>query len=106
MNILRRPSRSPAPAAEQQQPAEGQRVGVDHPFQAGPGKAERPLDVRQRDVDDGRVQHHHQLRGGQDRQRQARARAARGHTARHGRPGGLGSCFDGSRDVHEGLLVR
>ena len=52
----------PGPAAEQQQPAEGQRVGVDHPFQAGPGKAERPLDVRQGDVDDGRVQHHHQLR--------------------------------------------
>jgi hypothetical protein len=58
----------PGPAAEQQQPAEGQRVGVDHPFQAGSGKAERPLDVRQRDVDDGRVQHHHQLRGGEDHQ--------------------------------------
>jgi len=78
----------PGPAAEQQQPAEGQRVGVDHPFQAGAGKAERPLDVRQRDVDDGRVQHHHQLRGGQDQQGQARARAAGRHTARRGRPGG------------------
>jgi len=35
----------------------------------------------------------------------ARARAAGGQTARRGRPGGLGSCFDGSRVVHEGLLV-
>src|SRR5262250_2753789 len=41
------------PAAEQQQPAEGQRVGVDHPLQARPGKAQRPLDMRQGDVDDG-----------------------------------------------------
>ena len=61
----------PGPAAEQQQPAEGQRVGVDHPFQAGAGEAERALDVRQRDVDDGRVEHHHQLRGGDDQQGQA-----------------------------------
>jgi len=88
----------PGPAAEQQQPAEGQRVGVDHPFQVRPGKAERPLDVRQRDVDDGRVQHHHQLRGGQDQQGQARPRPAAGRAARRGRPGGLGSYVG-----HEGL---
>ena len=34
------------PAAEQQQPAEGQRVGVDHPLQPGAREAERVLDVR------------------------------------------------------------
>ena len=32
----------PGPAAEQQQPAEGQRVGVDHPFQARPRKSRAP----------------------------------------------------------------
>jgi putative heme transporter len=90
----------PGPAAEQQQqPAEGQRASVDHPLQAGPGKAERALDVRQRDVDDGRVQHHHQLRGGQDQQRLARARAVGGHAARGGRPRGLRSYVG-----HEGFF--
>ena len=59
------------PAAEQQQAAEGQGVGVDHPFQAGAGEAERALDVGQRDVHDRRVQHHHQLRGGDDDQGEA-----------------------------------
>ncbi len=61
----------PGPAAEQQQPAEGQGVGVDDPLQAGAGEAERGLDVRQRDVHDRRVEHHHQLRGGDDDERQA-----------------------------------
>ena len=37
------------PAAEQQQPAERHGVGVDHPRQVRPGKAERGLDVRQGD---------------------------------------------------------
>ena len=90
----------PGPARQQQQPAEGQRVGVDHPFQAGAGKAERPLDVRQRHVDDGRVQHHHQLRGRDDEQGQAEAGTGcpgpRG--TRGSRPPGYGSCLR-----HEGF---
>ena len=49
------------PGTEQQQAAEGQGVGVEHPGQAGVGEAQRALDVRQRDVHDGRVQHDHQL---------------------------------------------
>ncbi len=71
------------PAAEQQQAAEGQRVGVDDPLQAGAGEAERGLDVRQRDVDDGGVQHHHELRGGDDQQGQAQMPVSGA-----GRPGG------------------
>ena len=63
-------------AAEQQQAAEGERVGVDDPLQAGAGEAERVLDVRERDVDDGRVEHHHELGGGDDHQRQAEAALA------------------------------
>ena len=86
----------PGPPAEQQQPAEGQRVRVDHPLQARPGKAQRPLDVRQRNVHDRRVQHHHQLRRGQHQQGQARAALAAARRAAAGWPGdscGLGSCF-------------
>ena len=40
------------PAAEQQQAAERERVGVDDPFQAGAGKVQRVLDVRQGHVHD------------------------------------------------------
>jgi len=60
----------PGPAAEQQQPAEAERIGVDHPLQAARGEPQRPLDVRQRHVHDRDIQHHHQLRGGDDDQRQ------------------------------------
>ena len=49
------------PATEQQQAAEGQGVGVDHPLQAGAGEAERGLDMRERDIDDRGVEYHHQL---------------------------------------------
>ena len=44
------------PGAEQQQAAEGQRVGVEHPGQLGVGEAQRRLHVGQCDVHDGRVQ--------------------------------------------------
>ena len=90
----------PGPARQQQQPAEGQRVGADHPFQAGAGKAQRPLDVRERHVDNGRVQQHHQLRGRDDEQGQAEAGTGcpgpRG--TRGSRPPGYGS-----RLRHEGF---
>ncbi len=71
------------PAAEQQQPAERERVGVDDPLQVAAGEAERVLDVRQGHVHDGRVEHHHELRGRNDGQGQAQvpwllARGGRG----------------------------
>jgi hypothetical protein len=56
------------PAAEQQQAAERQRVGVHHPLEPGAREAERVLDVWQRHVHDRGVQHHHELRGGDDHQ--------------------------------------
>jgi len=65
-NVTFRPSRSGEPAAEQQQAAEGEGVGVDDPGQAGVAEAEVGLDVRQRDVDDGAVEHDHQLRAADD----------------------------------------
>jgi hypothetical protein len=55
------PQQVAGPAAEQQQAAEGQRVGVDDPLQVAAGEVERVLDVRQCDVDDGRVEHDHEL---------------------------------------------
>ena len=56
--------------------------------QAAAGEAERVLDVRQRDVHDGGVEHHHELRGGDDDKGQA-------ETALSGR---LGTC---GQVVHE-----
>ena len=50
------------PAAEQQQAAERQRVGGDHPLPVHGSEAQRPLRGRQRDVHHRQVQHHHQLR--------------------------------------------
>jgi hypothetical protein len=50
------------PAAEQEQAAEREGVGVEHPRQAGGREVKAPLDARQRDVDDGHVEDHHQLR--------------------------------------------
>src|SRR6266508_18711 len=57
-------------AAEQQQPAEGERVRVQHPRQAGGGEAQGLLDLWQGDVDDGRVQHDHELRRRDDGERE------------------------------------
>ena len=55
------PEQVPDPAAEQQQRAERQRVGGDHPLAVVVGEAEVALRGRQRDVDDGHVEHDHQL---------------------------------------------
>ena len=81
-------------AAEQEQPAEGDRVGVHHPLQAAAGEAECLLDVREGNVDDGRVEHDHELGGGDDHQRQAEAACCRGARPRRsgawsGRSGAL-----------------
>jgi DNA-binding MarR family transcriptional regulator len=55
-NTRRRPSRSASRPAEQQEPAAGQRVGVDHPLQVLGGGAEGVLDGGQHHVGDGDVQ--------------------------------------------------
>ena len=48
---------------EQQQPAEDERVRVDHPRQVGGAEAQRRPDVGERDVHDADVEHDHQLHG-------------------------------------------
>src|ERR1700712_4192938 len=57
-----------APPAEQEQRAEGQRVGGDDPLARAFGEAERFLGRGQRDVDDRRVEHDHQLGDREDDQ--------------------------------------
>jgi hypothetical protein len=54
----------PEPAAEQQQTAEGEHVGGDHPALGGIGQVEVGLHPRQCDHDDGAVQRRHQLHAG------------------------------------------
>ena len=49
------------PAAQQQEAAEGQQVGVHDPGERGLGEAEVVPDRRQRDVHDRRVEHDHQV---------------------------------------------
>jgi hypothetical protein len=49
------------PAAEQQQPAEGERVGVEHPGEGGGAEPEVVADPRQRHVHHGHVEDQHQL---------------------------------------------
>ncbi len=58
------------PAAQQQQGAERQRVGGDHPLPVGVGDAQRRLRLGQGDVHDGRVEDDHQLRERDDGERQ------------------------------------
>ena len=67
-----RPNRSPS-AAEQQQRAEGQRVGGDDPLPGVVGEAEVLLRAGQRDVHDRHVEHDHQLGDGDQRQDQPAA---------------------------------
>ena len=55
-------------AAQQQQAAERQRVGGDDPLPVSRGEMKGLLRGGQRNVDDRRVQHHHQLRGPQERE--------------------------------------
>jgi hypothetical protein len=55
---------------EQQEAAEGQGVGVDHPRQVVLREVEVLADRRQRDVDDRRVQHDDELRGREQRERE------------------------------------
>src|SRR5262252_1397026 len=48
------------PAPEQQEPAEGQRVGGHHPLQVLLGEVQLAADGRQGHVDDGQVDDHHE----------------------------------------------
>ncbi len=59
------------PCAEQHEAAERQDVGVQHPREGARGEAQVLLDVGQRDVHDGCVQHHHHL-GGEDHRQEDR----------------------------------
>ena len=54
------------PSSDQQQAAEGERVGGDDPLALAVGEVQRILRRRQRDVHDRRVEHDHQLRDGDE----------------------------------------
>ena len=56
------------PRPEEEEPAEGEDVGVDHPGKRAGREPEALLNVREGDVHDRRVQHHHQLSGEDHRQ--------------------------------------
>jgi hypothetical protein len=56
------------PPAQQQQPAEGDRIAADEPLQRGRGDVQAVLDRGQDDVDDREVQHDHELRHRQRKQ--------------------------------------
>ena len=62
------------PAAQQQEPAERQRVGARDPLQARVGEVQIDLDRRQRDVDDRDVDDEHELRRTEQDQRDPAAR--------------------------------
>ena len=83
------------PARQQQEAAEGQHVGVDHPGQRLGGEAEVGLDGREGDVHDVGVEHDHQVAEAQRVQRQP-AGAAFVH-----RRSSLGWCGRWSRHHHE-----
>ena len=65
------------PGAEQQQPTEGQRVGVLHPREPGAGEVQRFPDLRQCRHDDRRVQREHQLARKDHDEHQGRRRRLR-----------------------------
>ena len=62
------------PAAQQQEPAERQRVGARDPLQARVGEVQIDFDRRQRDVDDRDVDDEHELRRAEQDQRDPAAR--------------------------------
>ena len=59
------------PSPQQEEATEGEQVGVEDPGEVTSGEPEALLDVREGDVDDRRVQDHHQL-GGQDHEEEHR----------------------------------
>ena len=95
------------PGAQQQQAAEGERVGVEHPGQLRVGEVQRGLDVGQRDVDDGRVQHDHELAGQDDGEHHA-WRGLTAPASANGRCGADGSvaALRGGRSDGDGVCRR
>lgn len=61
------------PAAQQEQAAEGERVGAQYPGEVGGAEVEGGLDMRERDVHDRRVEDDHELACGDDGERHAGA---------------------------------
>ena len=74
------------PAAEQEEAAAGQQVGVDDPDQRRLGEAEVGADRGQRDVDDRHVEHDHQHAEADDAEGEPAARAAVSASARRPAP--------------------
>ncbi len=93
-------------AAQDQQPAECDRVTGDHPLHRGGREAEFPLDGGQGHVHDAEVEHHHEG-GGQD-QRQPQSLVLR-HLTCCGRPpghrGGAGAAWLGGGACERGWLA-
>ncbi|MNC89451.1 hypothetical protein D3C83_53890 [compost metagenome] len=54
------PEQLPPRTAQQEQTAEGERVGVDHPLQAARPEAETGGDLRQSHVHHGDIDGHHE----------------------------------------------
>ena len=67
MNTRLRPSRSARAPAEEQESAEHERVGADHPLQVLLREVEIGLDGGERDVHDRDVEHHHELHAAEER---------------------------------------
>jgi hypothetical protein len=78
MKVRLRPGVVGDPTAQQQQRAEGQCVGRDHPLSVGVADVEVCLGRRQRDVHDRGVEDDHQLGRRQDDQRPPSARVRHG----------------------------
>ena len=87
-NMRRRPKHVAEPAAEQQQAAEGEGVGVQHPGEPGRAEAEVGVDPGERDVHDGRVED----RASAARPGRSRCPPRPGPRAAAGRPGGSRRC--------------
>jgi hypothetical protein len=66
-------------AAEEQEAAEGQRVGVDDPLQVALGHVQVGLDRRQGDVHDRRVEDDHELRQADEAEDEPGVDVATGH---------------------------
>jgi hypothetical protein len=70
MKIVRPTSRSASRPAQEEEAAEGEDVAVDHPGEVVLGDVEVAADRGKRDVHDRGVEHHHELRGREQRERQ------------------------------------
>ena len=101
------PQQVAQPAGEQQEAAEGQQVGVDHPGQRGLREAEVGLDRRQRHVHDALVQDDHQVAQAQHVEREPPAlRRGCVRNGIAGRPGrGLGGRHLVLLDIRAGCHV-